>query len=128
MCNQKETRVVCTGGRDYTDSRCVKQELDRYASQAHVFVGDCPTGVDYMVRQWCIARAGEGDPGFTVYRADWKVHGRRAGPLRNLLMLFAAGKDALLLSFPGGRGTAHCTRSAHLMKMRVLDMAKRRHP
>jgi len=125
MTTPKEARVVCTGGRNFTDSRCVELLLTLHATEAHVFVGDCPTGVDYMVRMWCAARAGPDDPGFTVYRADWNADGRAAGPLRNLVMLVAAGKDALVLSFPGGRGTAHCTRSARSLGMRVTTVARR---
>ncbi len=51
--------------------------------------------------------------GVTVeaYPADWKKHGRAAGPLRNARML-AEGKPDLVIAFPGGRGTADMVRKA----------------
>lgn len=40
-----------------------------------------------------------------VYPADWKKHGRSAGPRRNTQML-DEGKPDLVVAFPGGAGTA----------------------
>jgi hypothetical protein len=40
-----------------------------------------------------------------VFPADWKMYGRRAGPIRNQQML-DEGKPDLVVAFPGGRGTA----------------------
>ena len=38
-------------------------------------------------------------------RADWRTHGKAAGPIRNQRMLDDFKPD-LVLAFPGGRGTA----------------------
>jgi hypothetical protein len=38
--------------------------------------------------------------------ADWKRHGRGAGPTSNKLMLEEHQPD-LVVAFPGGKGTAH---------------------
>jgi hypothetical protein len=40
-----------------------------------------------------------------VYPAQWRLYGKRAGPMRNLKMI-GTGID-VLLAFPGGRGTQH---------------------
>ncbi len=40
-----------------------------------------------------------------VYHADWRKHGRAAGPLRNEKMLACETVD-LVIAFPGGKGTA----------------------
>jgi hypothetical protein len=46
-----------------------------------------------------------------VYVAQWKKHGRAAGPIRNQRML-DEGKPDLVVAFPGGRGTADMIRRA----------------
>jgi hypothetical protein len=50
--------------------------------------------------------------GMTIeaHRADWRKHGRAAGPRRNQEMI-DAGAD-LLIAFPGGKGTEDCVARA----------------
>ncbi|GGD30599.1 hypothetical protein GCM10011335_37050 [Aureimonas glaciei] len=43
--------------------------------------------------------------------ADWKKHGRAAGPIRNQRMI-DEWKPTLVIAFPGGRGTADMIRRA----------------
>jgi hypothetical protein len=45
------------------------------------------------------------------YPADWRLHGRAAGPIRNTLML-VEGRPDLVVAFPGGQGTADMTKKA----------------
>ncbi len=40
------------------------------------------------------------------YPADWKKHGKAAGPIRNKQML-EEGKPDWVIAFPGGNGTEH---------------------
>jgi UDP-N-acetylmuramoylalanine-D-glutamate ligase len=42
--------------------------------------------------------------GHVAFPADWKTHGKAAGPKRNRQMLDDAKPD-LVVAFPGGRGT-----------------------
>ena len=98
--------VGVTGGRDYKDQAHVWQVLDNiYHTNANIniIVGDA-TGVDDFARKW----ANERKVPVFIYHANWEMHGRSAGPIRNKRML-DHGLD-LLLSFKGGRGTAHMTR------------------
>jgi hypothetical protein len=98
--------IGVTGGRDYKDQAHVWQVLDNIYhtnSNINIIVGDA-TGVDDFARKWAIERK---VPVF-IYHANWEMHGRSAGPIRNKRML-DHGLD-LLLSFKGGRGTAHMTR------------------
>jgi hypothetical protein len=44
--------------------------------------------------------------------ADWKRHGRRAGPKRNQAMLDKEPRPIGVLAFPGGSGTADMVRRA----------------
>lgn len=71
-----------------------------------VLVGDAK-GIDAMVKEICETA---GIP-CTVFRADWKKHGRGAGPSRNGLMVAEA--DALVAVWDGqSAGTMDCIAQA----------------
>jgi hypothetical protein len=72
-----------------------------------VIHGACPTGADrwadeWATTSWCPA---------VTFEADWKAHGRAAGPIRNQQMI-DDGRPDLVVAFPGGRGTADMVRRA----------------
>lgn len=91
----------------------------------NVFVGDCPTGVDAVVREivreYNFESAVEDRWNLRVFKADWKQYGRRAGPLRNAEMVGACAKfrneyptkHHAALAIPGetSKGTWDCVRS-----------------
>ena len=52
------------------------------------------------------------------FAADWRGHGRAAGPMRNADML-AIGVPDLVVAFPGGRGTANMVKQARAAGIRV---------
>jgi len=60
-------------------------------SERTVHVGDCPTGVDKFVRDYCSADR------VKVFAADW-TRGQSAGPIRNGRMLKGC---EILIAFPG---------------------------
>lgn len=126
-------RVIVTGGRSFGETRPRgeplppallaqrQRERDFVSTTLHrelrvreawafdrllVVVGDCPTGVDAIVRDACEAWGLH----VKVYVADWHEFGRRAGPYRNGQMV--ADGAIRCLAFPGGRGTADCMRQA----------------
>lgn len=111
--------IVFTGGRDFKDERLFRSVRALVGLEPQVFVGDCPTGLDSMVRSYY--------PRARVFKARWDEYGRAAGPLRNREMLFAAKEAAarareslFLLSFPGGKGTLGCTAEALCQGIPVL--------
>jgi hypothetical protein len=57
-----------------------------------------------------------------AFPADWKRHGKSAGPLRNQEMLDAA--PDLVIAFPGGRGTADMVRRAKSVNVKVIEIAE----
>lgn len=116
-------RVVVTGGRDYLNARHIEDVLDGLKPD-DVFVGDCPTGADSLARNWC-RRKGVPVQSFT---ALWSLHGRAAGPMRNEQMLRAAGPAAIVIAFPGGRGTADCIRKAKGLGMSVYETLPKAQP
>lgn len=52
------------------------------------------------------------------FRADWRTHGRAAGPMRNRQM--AEYADAVAL-FPGGRGTQSMYNEAKKAGIKIFD-------
>ena len=112
--------LVFSGGRDYRDVFVVRHILEAYATdKAQIFVGDCPTGLDAIVRTL--------RPDARVFVADWSRYGRAAGPRRNAEMCAAAAAagNAVLFAFPGGRGTADCVRQAHRYGLHIVQLPPR---
>ena len=109
--------IICTGGRNHKDRDLVCRVLNELKPKG-VIVGDCPSGVDLYVKEWCK----ESKTDFTVFDADWTKHGLAAGPIRNKTMVcFGAPLKAILIAFEGGRGTADCVRHAKARNMIVLE-------
>lgn len=109
--------VIVTGGRDFTDRDLVWAVL-RKLQPGNIIVGDCPTGVDSFAREWAKSQPRQG---YVVYEAFWDKEGRKAGPLRNRRMV-QDHKDAVVLAFPGGRGTASCIAEAEAEGLIILQV------
>ncbi len=56
-----------------------------------------------------------------VVKANWEVHGKGAGPIRNQWMLDYCNPD-LVVAFPGGAGTADMVRRARKAGVEVLEV------
>ena len=52
-------------------------------------------------------------------KANWDLHGKAAGPIRNRTML-NAHPNAIVVAFPGGRGTDNCISEAQARNMTIL--------
>lgn len=57
------------------------------------------------------------------YAADWKTHGKAAGPIRNQQMI-DIGKPDIAVEFPGGKGTADMRSRLDKAGIKVLDGTK----
>lgn len=110
-------KVVVTGGRNYNDFVLLDLYL-RGLSPTHIYVGDA-TGADALARSWAELNKVK----ITVFYADWKLNGKRAGPIRNTKMLVAAGPDATVLAFPGGRGTSDCVSKANVRGNKIVQVS-----
>lgn len=109
-------RVLVCGGRDFQYKGLVRRVLIQ-SGATEVIHGGCRTGADKLADE--VARE-MGVP-VTVYAAMWQVYGRRAGPMRNQLML-DQGKPDLVIAFPGGTGTADMVRRARKTGVRVIEV------
>lgn len=110
-------KVLVCGGRDFRDTAMLDRalcELDNAICITEIIHGGA-NGADTMAGCW-----GEKfNIPVTVYKADWSLYGRMAGPRRNERMLYE-GKPDFVLAFPGGRGTAHMVRIAEEAGVRVV--------
>lgn len=97
-----QTVLVC-GGRDYANRGYLFSVLDRahVANEIGCVIHGDAKGADRLAGEWAEMRGIEVEK----YPALWDVHGRRAGPIRNQLMLDDAKPD-LVIAFLGGAGTS----------------------
>lgn len=122
-------RVGITGGRDYgrydptvpaklakkrkSEIKYIHRILDRFVRlnswKGEIrFAGGDATGVDTVVRNWCIANGYR----FKRFNANWKKFGNGAGPRRNKRVLDKF-KPEVMISFPStGTGTANMVKEA----------------
>lgn len=114
------TRVLVCGGRNYNNRAHVFATLDAIHAETpiSVIIHGGAWGADTSANAWAQAR----DVLIACYAAQWSVHGRRAGTLRNQEMLDQARPD-LVVAFPGGVGTAHMTRIARRAGVPVQEVA-----
>lgn len=95
--------LVC-GGRDFHDWVFLKEKLDGFSKsmgKPELLVEGGARGADLLGRMWARIRGV-----FTIAEyADWDQYGKRAGPIRNQLMLDKYKPD-IIFAFPmGGPGT-----------------------
>lgn len=122
-------RVLVCGGRDYRTpaplfaalyelhmrrpiTLIIEGGQRTWDEELQIIVG----GADYFGEQWAKARR---VPCKTV-KADWRTHGKAAGPIRNAEML-KLGPD-LVVAAPGGRGTADMVRRARAAGIEVREI------
>jgi hypothetical protein len=136
---QEVMRILVTGSRnlvyqrgDYSGMVLVGGAIEQYLREHgwmddevgmtfgyHTIVhGSCPTGADFIAREWAILNFLPDEP----HPADWSI-GKKAGPLRNQEMV-DLGAD-VVLAFPVGasRGTRDCIRRAETagLEVRVFE-------
>ena len=105
--------VLVCGGRNYTNRDRAFDELDRlfpFDGKLTIITGSA-NGADQLAWHWFVQRMGDVPMNFQAFPADWKRHGKAAGPIRNQQMI-DEGKPDLVVAFPGGKGTADMVRRA----------------
>lgn len=113
--------IVC-GGRDFADEQHVWDALESFHRS-----GDGPittlihggaTGADQLAAQWGKT---EDDCRVIECKADWKRHGKAAGPIRNQMMLDVHQPDGVI-AFKGGKGTRDMIRRAENQFVKVFRL------
>ena len=98
-----QTWIIC-GGRDFADAvmfNSAMGDLVRLRGMPECVVNGGARGADLMAKGWAERHAIEA----RSVAADWGLHGKAAGPIRNQTMLDRYKPD-FVVAFPGGRGTA----------------------
>ena len=109
-------RVIVTGGRNYKDAAAVDRELSKL--KPTLIVAGGASGADMLAVDWAFNRKIP----FMIINAQWKIHGKAAGPLRNQRMLDEVPGIDRVIAFPGGRGTADMVRRARAAGIEVLEV------
>jgi len=109
-------KVLVCGGRNFKNRDALFAALDNYAAHAETIVHGDAQGADKLAQEWA------DDRGICcmVYPANWKKHGKAAGPIRNQTMLDVE-KPSIVVAFPGGRGTADMIKRATAAGVAVIQ-------
>jgi hypothetical protein len=114
-------RVLICGGRDFNDRDFIHNTLCALTIKRGPFtvvIHGAATGADHEGMIWAQMMGIKHLP----MAADWRKHGKAAGPIRNQRMI-DDGKPDLVIAFPGGRGTADMVRRARSAKIEVMEIA-----
>lgn len=109
-------RVLVCGGRDFSDQGLLFRLMDTLKlSPKDTVIHGGAFGVDALAGKWARDR----NIPEVVFAADWKKHGKAAGPIRNIEMA-TSGKPDIVIAFPGGRGTEHMVTTAQGLGLKVF--------
>lgn len=117
------TRILVCGGRDFLDYLKLRDVLDSLIDDLEdpsdvVIIQGGAKGADFLAKVYAYCW-GWGGLMCEEYSADWKKDGKAAGPIRNQKML-DEGRPDLVVSFPGGSGTADMVRRARKAGVEVI--------
>jgi hypothetical protein len=114
----KGARVLVCGGRNKNPAdiwnwleRFLRDEIESNLGHSmwpiSALMHGGAKGADEGAGQWAESEGIEP----LVFKANWKSHGRSAGPRRNSIML-REGRPDIVIAFPGGAGTKNMVEQA----------------
>lgn len=102
--------VIVSGSRTIISYKLVKEAIESspwFGRIDTIFVGDAK-GVDALVVRWCK----ENGITYRIFKAEWNLYGKSAGPERNREMIRAGG-EALVAVWDGeSKGTKNMIQQA----------------
>lgn len=118
---EKKVRILVCGGRDFSDRDAVYGVLNSYdtGEKEITIISGGAQGADTLAHDWALVFRKD----TMIFHADWKTHGKAAGPIRNAEML-RVGKPDFVVAFPGGRGTAHMVSIAEAAGVPVIEFGE----
>lgn len=118
-------RVAVCGGRNLEDLGTVwsaldvvRADIERVGIEMSLVHGGC-RGADKLAASWAVYNQID----CTEVAADWNQHGRKAGPIRNQLIIDDYAPHSLVV-FKGGLGTADMVRRARKAGVQLLRFDK----
>ena len=114
-------KVLVCGGMNFRNGELLVITLDplywgHEPRITHLIEGEA-YGADKMSAWWASAY----DIKIERYPANWALHGKAAGYIRNKQML-EEGKPDLVIAFPGGKGTADLLQKATRAKIEIWQI------
>jgi hypothetical protein len=101
--------------KDFAACKLFNDTLDGYLQKGDVrLVSGGAKGADRLAEEWAKMR----QVPIYIFHAPWIKYEKRAGPIRNQMMLYEATPD-LVLAFPGGAGTADMVKRAKAVGIEV---------
>lgn len=107
-------RYIESFGQLYTTEGCPN---DNYLYKNVMIINGGAHGADKASTDWAVCAYVP----FNEYPADWKKHGKAAGPIRNQQMI-DIGKPNVVIAFPGGSGTADMVNRAKKANIKVIEV------
>ncbi len=123
-------KILVTGSRNWEDTTenrmmfndamaAIISDPPISKDRVRIVVGDCPTGLDKIARDWCVQW---GFP-YDMHIARWDLYDKAAGPIRNQEMVDTRPDVCVGFPKPGedNRGTYNCMIRAKLADIQVID-------
>lgn len=108
-------KILICGSRDINDPALVSRAVSQSGMTPTQIISGGARGVDRLAKEFAASRGIE----FTEYLADWDRYGKRAGFMRNCVMVGTA--DAVIAIWDGkSRGTKHSISYATSQGKRVF--------
>ncbi len=101
-------KVIVAGSRSFEDYSILKKVLDEELVSTDIIISGGAKGADTLAYNY----AKNNKLQKIIFNADWKVHGKKAGIMRNFEM---ANEGERLIAFWDGysNGTKHMIQAAH---------------
>lgn len=114
------TTVIVCGGRDFKDRVLFYRTMARLDNDYKftLVIQGGATGADSLAAEWAQNHGVQ----MYEYAAQWRLYGKRAGPIRNQTMI-DYGKPNLVIAFPGGAGTADMVSRARKAEIEVIEVS-----
>jgi hypothetical protein len=106
--------VIIAGSRHFNCMQTLEDAIADSGFDITCVVSGAAKGVDLLGERWAQARG----IGIRSFPADWKKHGRGAGPIRNEEMA-RVGEALLALPCPCSRGTKDMIKRAYNHDLQV---------
>ena len=107
-------KTIIAGGRDIDDFNLVKEAVKESGFEITEVVSGKAAGADTLGEQW----AEKNGVPVKEFPADWELHGKSAGPIRNREMVQYA--EALIALWDGqSRGTSNMIQNARAYGLEV---------
>lgn len=110
------SRLLVTGGRDYSDRETVARVLAPIFAEnpGCILIHGDARGADRLCKEYAESR----NATIIAYPADWTRFGKSAGPRRNSEML--KENPDLCIAFPGGDGTMDMVKKCQSAGIEVI--------